>query len=132
MAKTPEEQALYVGIERASDAAMTFMASELGKARMRSGGETRFEQAEAVWFSYPHFHFKARRRDGAHRRRGARLHRGAEPQSLAPALLGIAGRYCGCCWTLPWESMTSSHSFPSFTALAVVTSAPKLMSRTWV
>jgi hypothetical protein len=56
MAKTPEEQALYIGIvERASDAAMTFMAAELGKARMRSGGETRFEQAEAAWFSYTHF-----------------------------------------------------------------------------
>ena len=56
MAKTPEEQALYVGIvERASDAAMTFMAAELGKARMRSGGETRFEQAEAPWLSYTHF-----------------------------------------------------------------------------
>jgi hypothetical protein len=27
---------------------------------------------------------------------------------MQPALLGIAGRYCGCCCTLPWESIVGS------------------------
>jgi TrwC relaxase len=31
------------------------LANRGRKARMRSGGETRFEQAEAAWFSYTHF-----------------------------------------------------------------------------